>query len=771
MARGFDDVTSPRDIDPVGPERCDEGIRIGPPADSAGGIGAVKVALTTTVGQMGVVRAVESLLDLNQRAGFDCPGCAWPEPAEHRSKFEFCENGAKAVAEEATLVRVPPEFFANHSIEELSRESDFWLGRQGRLTHPMYLAKGSTHYREIAWDDAFKIVAAELNAMSSPHEAVFYTSGRTSNEAAFLYQLFVRMLGTNNLPDCSNMCHESSGYAMTQALGSGKGTVSLRDFEFADCIIVIGQNPGTNHPRMLSTLQEAARRGCKIISINPLAEAGLKRFRHPQELSGLLGRGTELATRHLPVKINGDVALLKGIQKAILEDSPHSIDTQFIRDLTQGFDGYVADLARESWQSITDGSAIDEAQIREVARVVANSKSMICCWAMGLTQHRNAIANIQEIVNLLLLGGHFGRPGAGACPVRGHSNVQGDRTVGICERPTREFLAALLREFKFAPPIEHGYATVEAIEAMHAGKVRVFFAMGGNFLAATPDTRYTGTALQRCALTVQVSTKLNRSHLVAGQHALILPCLGRTERDVQSGSPQFVTVEDSMGIVHASQGRLDPASEHLLSEPAIVARLARAALPKNPAVEWEAFERDYSLIRAHIARVIPGFDNFDARVRDGGQFELPHAVRDRREFRTPSGKAIFTVHPIDPLIVATGELIMTTIRSHDQFNTTIYGLDDRYRGIRQGRRVVFMNTRDIADLSLTAGETIDLVSTHHGVTRRARNFRIIPYEIPRGCVATYFPEANVLVPIDSFASGSLCPASKSVIISVARATP
>lgn len=758
------DERTERDDTPsfLNPEVPDANITVGAPAEAAGGLPAVTVALTTSIAQMGVMRTVSTLLDVNQQAGFDCPGCAWPDPVGHRSAFEFCENGAKAVAEEATLARADRAFFAAHSVEELSRHDDHWLGKRGRLTEPMYLPRGATHYRPISWDEAFAIVGTQLRALQSPNEAVFYTSGRTGNEAAFLYQLFVRLFGTNNLPDCSNLCHESSGVAMTRSIGSGKGTVSLQDFESADCIVVIGQNPGTNHPRMLSTLQAAVRRGCRIISINPLAEAGLKRFKHPQEVSGMLGAGTPLAGMHVPVRINGDVALLKGIQKAMLERGGPGIDRAFIESRTEGFEAYRADLEREPWQAIVASSGIAEAQIREAAEVIGASKALICCWAMGLTQHENAVANIQEIVNLLLLGGHFGRPGAGACPVRGHSNVQGDRTMGIWERPTPAFLERLGTEFGFTPPAAHGYSTVDAIEAMHRGDAKAFLALGGNFLSATPDTAYVAEALRRCRLTVQVSTKLNRSHLITGEEALILPCLGRTERDVQRSGEQFVSVEDSMGVVHSSTGKLQPASEHLRSEPAIVAGLAHGTL----GVDWSAYADNYDAIRERIARVIPGFQDMNARIREPGGFVLPHAVRDRREFNTPSGKAVFFVHDIPPNRVAAGEFMMTTIRSHDQFNTTIYGLDDRYRGIRQGRRVVFVNREDMAAHKLSDGTQVDLIARHGGRERRARNFRVVPYEIPRGCVATYFPEANVLVPIESFAEGSHTPASKSVVVSI-----
>lgn len=751
--------------DYLSPDGVETGVEVGKPAGTAGGVTAVVSALKVSVEQMGVARSASTLLDVNQMKGFDCPGCAWPDPDDRRSLVEFCENGAKAVAEEATSRRVTPDFFARHSVADLAAESDYWLSRQGRITHPMYLPRGGTHYEAISWDEAFAKIGDKLKSLATPHEAVFYTSGRTSNEAAFLYQLFVRMLGTNNMPDCSDLCHESSGYALTQTVGSGKGSVSLKDFEHADCIIVIGQNPGTNHPRMLTTLQQAARRGCRIISINPLEETGIKRFKHPQEVAGVIGRGTRIASHHVPVKINGDVALLKGIQKAILESHPESIDRVFIEKYTEGFDDYRRDIENEAWTAIEAGSGISESAIREIAAVIASAKSMICCWAMGLTQHRNAVANIQEIVNLLLLGGHFGRTGTGACPVRGHSNVQGDRTMGIWERPTREFLDRLAAEFNFTPPYEHGYDTVETIEAMNSGKIKIFFAMGGNFLSATPDTAYTASGLRRCGLTVQVSTKLNRSHVITGAEALILPCLGRTERDLQDGGLQFVTVENSMGVVHSSEGHLSPASPDLLSEPAIVAGLARATL----GVDWSDYIANYDRIRDRIQNAIPGFENFNARVRNPGGFVLPHAVRDKREFKTPSGKARFTVHAIPQLDVGPGQFVMATIRTHDQYNTTIYGMNDRYRGIHHGRRVVLMNEDDIRDQGLKDGDIVDITSHWRGKERHARNFRVVKYDIPRGCVASYFPETNILVPVDNFADGSQTPVSKSIVVSFSKA--
>lgn len=702
---------------------------------------------------------------VNQKDGFDCPGCAWPDPEGQRAPTEFCENGAKAVAEEATTKRVPPKFFAQYSLSQLSDQSDMWLGKQGRLTHPMVLRTGNDHYEPIGWDEAFELIAAELNALKSPEEAIFYTSGRTSNEAAFLYQLFVRKFGTNNLPDCSNMCHESSGWGLNDTLGTGKSTVTLEDLEAADAIFVIGQNPGTNHPRMLSALQIAARRGSKIVSINPLPETGMSRFIHPQEPLSLLGPGTPLACLHLPVRVNGDVALLKGIMKAMLEADAQIpvLDQKFIAEYTDGFETFAADLRETSWEEITEHSGISREGIGAAAEIAGNSERTVVCWAMGLTQHKNGVANIQELVNLVLLRGNIGRPGAGLCCVRGHSNVQGDRTMGIWERMSDEFLDKLGAEFGFEPPRNHGFDTVQAIEAMHAGKASVFFGLGGNFLSATPDTEYTADALRRCSLTVQVSTKLNRGHLITGRQALILPCLGRTEEDLQAEGPQFVSVEDSMSVVHPSHGTLPPASEFLKSEVAIVAGLAFATL--GGPIDWVGLSSSYDRIRDHVSHVVPGFADYNTRIRQPGGFALPNPVRERK-FPTETGKARFTVHPIPHHDLPPGRFLLMTIRSHDQFNTTIYGLDDRYRGIHNGRRVVFLNAADIAETGLTAGQVVDLTSHFEGEERVARHFVIVPYAIPRHCAAAYYPETNVLVPIRSVADISNTPTSKSVVISL-----
>ncbi len=741
------------------------------PKVTATGITSVVSTFRYGIHQMGVRRTLQTLRQLNQKGGFDCPSCAWPDPDGDRKLAEFCENGARAVASEATLKRITPEFFQRHSLVELAQQSDYWLNEQGRLTQPMVLRDGANYYTPISWNDALSLLAETLNNLTTPDEAVFYTSGRTSNEAAFLYQLFARQFGTNNLPDCSNMCHESSGAALSPTIGIGKGTVTLEDFDQVQAIFIIGQNPGTNHPRMLTSLQAAKRNGCKIVSINPLPEAGLSRFKNPQEVLGWLGPGTKISDLHLPVRINGDVAALKGIMKEVLaleKERGNVLDKSFITNKTKGFMPFTEALAAVSWDDITEQSGLTRAQLREAAEIYCTAERTIICWCMGLTQHPNAVGNIQEIVNLVLLRGNIGKPGAGLCPVRGHSNVQGDRTMGVWEKMPDEFMEKLGAEFAFTPPRRHGYDTVNAIKALHAGAAQVFFGLGGNFLSSTPDTEYTAEALRRCALTVHVSTKLNRAHLVTGRQALILPCLGCTESDVQAAGRQFVTVENSMGVVHSSQGTLEPASPHLLSEPAIVARLAQAVLGTCSTVDWAALVADYDRIREHIARVVPGCDDYNAKVKQPGGFYLPNDPREGR-FPTPDGKAHFTVHPLPQWDLQPGQLMMMTIRSHDQYNTTVYGTDDRYRGIYGGRRVILLNQQDIAAQGLAAGEWVNITSHHNGATRTAERFMVVAYEIPRLCAATYFPEANVLVPIDHVAETSNTPASKSVIITLAKA--
>lgn len=732
---------------------------------AAGGLTAVVSAARHATRHMGVLRAVRTLGRVNRKDGFDCPGCAWPDP-EHRSMFEFCENGAKAVAEEATTKRIGVEFFRQYSVQELADHDDYWLGSRGRLCEPMILRAGSSHYEPLSWDEAMTEIADGLRACPTPNHAAFYTSGRTSNEAAFLYQLLVRKFGTNNLPDCSNLCHESSGRGLGEAIGIGKGTVRLEDFVRSDLIIVIGQNPGTNHPRMLTTLQAAKRAGARIISINPLREVGLVRFRHPQEARGVVGSGTILANDFVPVRVGGDVALLKGIMKAMLElddGSRPGVNRDWMERQSVGFEAFADDLAQTTWESVVAGSGVSRERIEELGLVLLGAKSMIVCWAMGLTQHRNGVANVQSVANLLMLGGHFGRPGAGACPVRGHSNVQGDRTMGIWERPSAALLDSLAEEFAFSPPRSHGLDAVETLHAMNRGDVRVFVSLGGNFLSASPDTDYCAAGLRNCELTVQISTKLNRSHLVTGRTAIILPCLGRTERDEQQGVAQFVTVENSFGYVHCSRGRLAPASTSLRSEPWIVCRLASELLDDE--LDWMALAEDYDRIRDHIGRVIPGFENFCERMQHADGFYLPNVVQ-AGGFGTEDGKAHFTVHGIPEEDLQEDELIMMTIRSHDQYNTTIYGLDDRYRGVRGERRVVLMNAQDMAVRGLSEGDVVDLHCDFAGRRRSARSFAVLPFEIPPRCVATYFPEANVLVPVESTAAGSNTPASKFVPVRV-----
>lgn len=756
-SKGSDMATKPPAGDPV-----QDAPQVAPPKRAAAGLPAIGHTLRIAQQQMGLARTARTLLKVNQKNGFDCPGCAWPE-GDERHTAEFCENGAKAVAEEATLRRVTPEFFAEHPLADLAGRSGYWLGQQGRITEPMYLPEGADRYQAVSWERAFEIIAEELRALGSPDEALFYTSGRTSNEAAFLFQLFAREFGTNNLPDCSNMCHESSGSALNETIGIGKGSVSLEDLHQADLIIVAGQNPGTNHPRMLSALEKAKSAGAKIISVNPLPEAGLERFKNPQTPVGML-KGTALNDLFLQIRIGGDQALFRLLNKLVIE-TEGATDEAFIREHTHGYEELAAAAAEADWAETLTATGLTRPEIERALAMVLASKRTIVCWAMGLTQHKHSVATIREVVNLLLLRGNIGRPGAGVCPVRGHSNVQGDRTMGIFERPAPAFLDALDREFGITSPRGHGYDVVRSIEALRDGEAKVLFAMGGNFVGATPDTDVTEAAIRRARLTVHVSTKLNRSHAVTGRRALILPTLGRTDKDVQAGGRQFVTVEDSMGMVHASRGNLAPASPHLLSEPAIVARMARAVLGDASRTPWEEFERDYAAIRDRISRVVPGFDDFNARAARPEGFRLPHAPRDERRFPTKTGKANFTAAPVEYPKVPEGRLLLQTLRSHDQYNTTIYGLDDRYRGITGGRRVVMVNPEDAAELGLADGSYTDLVGEwKDGVERRAPGFRVVHYPTARGCAAAYYPETNVLVPLDSTADVSNTPASKSVVV-------
>jgi molybdopterin-dependent oxidoreductase alpha subunit len=761
-------------------ENIDESkLTVTKPKSKAVGLPAVANALKISLEQMGPLRSVQTLLAVNQIDGFDCMGCAWPEH-DKRHAAEFCENGAKAVAEEATRRRVTPEFFAAHSVADMRTRDDYWLGQQGRLTHPMVLEEGATHYSPISWDDALDLIAQEIRDMDDPDQAVFYTSGRTSNEAAFLYQLLVRGVGTNNLPDCSNMCHESSGSALVETIGIGKGSVSLKDLETASLIFVAGQNPGTNHPRMLSALEKAKKNGAAIVSVNPLPEAGLLRFENPQTAVGMVV-GTQLTDDFLQIRAGGDQALFQGLGKYLLEAEsagrtspglPTVLDHDFIRNHTVGIESYLKALEDVAWEDILEATGLSMEQINATGERLLASDSTIVCWAMGLTQHKHSVPTLRDVVNVLLLQGNIGKPGAGVCPVRGHSNVQGDRTMGIFERMPEKFHDRLDHAFQFLSPRAHGYDTVAAIRAMRDDKVRIFIGMGGNFVRAAPDSEVTEQALARTRLSVQISTKLNHSHLATGRRALILPTLGRTEKDTQRTGDQRVTVEDSMSAVHASRGRLKPASEHLMSEVAIVCNLAHRVftgtdglpVPNSPKASWLSLKDDYALIRKHIAAVIEGFENFEERIQNPGGFILPHAPRDARKFDTASGKAHFTGNELEYLKVPPGRLILQTMRSHDQYNTTIYGKDDRYRGIHGGRRVILVNAADIAELGFEDGAMVDLISEFRGTERRAEKFRIVAYATPKGCAAAYYPETNVLVPLDSVADTSGTPTSKSVIV-------
>ncbi|MGJ5670178.1 FdhF/YdeP family oxidoreductase [Rhodococcus aetherivorans] len=755
-------------------------IQITDPKSYAAGVPAVLVSLRRGLEQMGPLRTARTLARLNQRHGFDCPGCAWPETPGHRKAAEFCENGAKAVAEEATTRKVGPEFFAAHSIPELLAQTDFWLGQQGRLTHPMIIRPGGAHYEPIGWDEAYAVIAEHLRALPSPDEAIFYTSGRTSNEAAFVYQLMIRSFGTNNMPDCSNMCHESSGTALTETIGIGKGSVSVTDLEDADLILIAGQNPGTNHPRMLSVLEKAKANGATVIAINPLPEAGLLRFKDPQKVNGVLGDGAQIADEFLQIRIGGDQALFQGLAKLLLEEEDRRpgtvLDREFLDSRCAGFEQWAEHIRAVDLATVLEATGLTREQIEQTARALIASNATIVCWAMGLTQQTHGVATIEDAVALLLMRGMIGKPGAGVCPVRGHSNVQGDRTMGIWEKMPESFLQALDDEFGIRSPRRHGLDAVDSIRAMRDGAAHVFMAMGGNFLSATPDTDVTAAALRNCALTVQISTKLNRSHLVHGRTGIILPSLGRTDKDVRNGRKQLVSVEDSMSVVHLSRGGLTPAGEQLRSEVAIVCELAQALFGPDHPVPWRAFADDYDAIRDAIARVVPGFDDFNTRVRRPDGFVLPHPPRDERRFHTATGKANFVVNDLDWVPVPEGRLILQTLRSHDQYNTTIYGLDDRYRGVKGGRRVLFVNDRDLESFGFAAGDRVDLISEWprpDGTVeaRRADDFRLVPYPTPVGNVAAYYPETNPLIPLDHVARKSNTPVSKAVTIRLEAHTP
>ena len=748
------------------------GLKIREPVRVAAGTLGVYEALRHSFKEMGVLRSMRSLLKMNQQDGFDCPSCAWPDP-EHPSRVgEYCENGAKALADEATTSRIGVKFFSSHSVEELSQLSDYQLNTFGRITEPLILKPGRVHYEPIPWEEAFALIARHLHALDSPDEAIFYTSGRSSNEAAFLYGMFARAFGTNNMPDCSNMCHESSGVALSETLGIGKGSVKLEDLYKAELIIVAGQNPGTNHPRMISALEKCKEHGGRIISINPLEETGLVQFKNPQRVKGWVSSGEAIADLHLQLNINQDIPLVKLILKKLLameQDGGDSVfDHGFIREYTAGYKALVEDLGQYDAEALLRMTGVPEEKIDEAVAMIATSEKIIVCWAMGLTQHKNGVETIREYVNLLLAKGAIGKPHAGTCPVRGHSNVQGDRSVGIQHYVDKGLNQRIRDHLGFEPPTEKGVDTVGAMEAMHDGKATVFMALGGNFIMAAPDTEYTARALQNCTLTVQVSTKLNRTHLVTGETALLLPTIGRSEKDVKNGMPRHFTVENSMGQVRQSKGLLRPASDALMSEPEIIAGIADAYFKGGHAVPWKAMGEDYALIREKIDKVAKGFNSTGERSRGSGYY-LPNNVRERDFSMLPDGKAQFTLNALPDHHLAADEYMLMTIRSHDQFNTTVYGLDDRYRGVYGDRRVLFMNQGDMEKAGLRRSQVVDLSSTYDGVVRKAHKFKIVPYNIPPGNLAAYFPETNVLVPFNHFADHSKTPISKSIKVRVLKA--
>ena len=748
--------------------------------EPAGGWGALRATATALTLQDTAIKGGSTLLRMNQPEGFDCPGCAWPDP-KHTSAFEFCENGAKALAWEATAKRCTPEFFADHTLADLETWSDFDLEMTGRLTHPMVYDPGTDRYVAISWDDAFALAARHLNALDNRNAAEFCTSGRTSNEGAFLYQLFAREFGTNNFPDCSNMCHEATSVGLPPSLGVGKGTVLLEDFDATDAIFIFGQNPGTNSPRMMTSLRNASRRGARIISFNPLPERALERFQAPQEpLEMVTLTSTPISRNIYQVRVGGDAAALKGIMKAVIEaddkalsgDAPRVIDINFINGHTHNFEAFAADLRATKWESIERESGLRRTELANAALVYMEAESVILVFGMGITQHRRGSETVQQLANLALLRGNVGRPGAGLCPVRGHSNVQGDRTVGITEKPTPELLDRIERRFGFKPPRAHGHDVVLALEAMLRGEAKVFIGLGGNFAAAIPDHTLTQAAMRRLELTVQVSTKLNRSHLIHGKQALILPCLGRSEVDLQATGPQSITVEDSMSMVHASAGMNHPASQHLRSEPAIVAGLARATLGISSKVPWEYLVEDYDRIRDTIEDVFPIFQAYNARIRIPGGFHLTSTARERI-WMTPTGRANFLVFNgigEDPHRADDSVLWLTTIRSHDQYNTTIYSYSDRYRGIFGQRDVVLINAREMARRGLSQGDRVDVITASTDGTERAvRQLRVVEYKLPDGCCAAYYPETNPLVPLYARDPMSHTPSSKAVPVRLVSA--
>ncbi|OIV40067.1 FdhF/YdeP family oxidoreductase [Flavobacterium johnsoniae] len=743
----------------------------------AAGVPAVIAAVSDLIEDKTVFRGGKALFKMNQMGGFDCSSCAWPDPDDDRSPLgEYCENGAKALAEEATTKKVTAAFFKENSVYSLSKLDDYQIGKMGRLTEPMYLPIGGTHYQPISWDDAFKKIAVHLNSLESPNEAAFYTSGRTSNEASFLYQLFAKEFGTNNMPDCSNMCHETSGTALKTTIGIGKGTVTLEDFYDTDVIVIIGQNPGTNAPRMLSALEKGKKNGAKIIAINPLPEAGLMGFHNPQAIKGIIGSGGKLTDLFLPIKINGDMALLKAIELLLIEfenKNPGKVfDHEFIKEKTTGFENFNKQFENADLDNLAFLSGVPKDLIIEAAEILAFKKRIIVCWGMGLTQQPNGVDMIREIVNILLIKGSIGKPGAGVCPVRGHSNVQGNRTMLIDEKPTNEQLDRLQAYFGFNPPRNHGYDVVGTIKAIHDEKVKFLFCMGGNFLSAAPDTKYTAEAFRKLKLLVCVSTKLNRGHLIHGKESIILPTLSRSDMDIVNNEVQIISTENSMGVVQSSKGVLKPISDQLINETQIVCRMAMAVLADKSIINWQRYHDSYDAVREAIENCIPGFENYNVRVREKGGFYLPNAPRHGKfTAKESADRASFTITEIPDNELAPDEYMMATTRTHDQFNTTIYGLDDRYRGIKNERRVIFMNQNDIDKAGFKSGEKVDLFNYDDGIERIAPLFIIVSYQIPERNTVTYFPETNVLVSVNNVVKESNMPASKYVKIKVRKHDP
>lgn len=744
-------------------------LKLKDPVRVAAGALGVKEALRHSFKEMGVVRSMTALLDMNQQDGFSCPSCAWPDPAKPSKVAEYCENGAKALADEATTSQIGDDFFRQHSVEELSQLTDYELNKFGRIVAPLVLREGSVHYEPIEWQEAYHLISAELKKLKTPNEAIFYTSGRSSNEAAFLYGMFARAFGTNNMPDCSNMCHESSGVALSETLGIGKGSIKLEDLYEAEVVIVAGQNPGTNHPRMLSALEKCKQNGGKVISINPLKESGLVNFKNPQHLKGWIS-GEDIADIHLPVKINQDIPLIKLIliKLAALDAIQGNIfDHEFLRTYVDGYEVLINDLKTYDEKALLTQCGVELEAINEAINLLATKSKIVVCWAMGLTQHKNGVENIREYVNLLLLKGAIGKPNAGTCPVRGHSNVQGDRSVGIMHFVNKALNQRIEKNLGFVPPSEEGYDTVGAMKAMHDGEAKFFMCLGGNFLMAASDTEYTAKALQNCDLTVQISTKLNRTHLVTGKSALLLPTFGRSEKDMKAGKLRHITIENSMGQVRQSRGLLKPASETIKSEPEMIAEIAHTFFEGKHAMNWKALGENYELIREKIDQVVKGFSDTERQSKGAGYY-LPNNVRELDFSNLPNGKAQLTINKIPQHKLQSNEYMLMTIRSHDQFNTTIYGLDDRYRGVYNERRVLFMNAEDMESANLKKLGVVDIISIYDGIERIAHKFKVIPYAIPKGDLAAYFPETNVLVPYNHFADRSKTPISKSIKVSLRK---